>query len=55
MVPLRQGLWGNDILDRLIAELQILFQSHRVLNFKPDDRGRTDKRAGKESPLRSTG
>lgn len=54
-MPVRQDLGGNHILNRLVAELQILLNRYRVLDLEPDNGRSTDKRTSKESPLCWTG
>jgi hypothetical protein len=46
MVPRRR-----DILDRFVAELEILLEGDGVLDAREDDGGGDDQRAGDKAPL----
>ncbi len=43
---------GSDILNRLVAELQVLLKADGVLNAEEDDGSCNDERAGNKTPLR---
>lgn len=46
-----QHIDGSDVLDRLVAELEILLKGDRVLDLEPDDRCGEEEGRGEETPL----
>lgn len=53
LVPVVVGkhVSGSNVLDRLVAELEILLEGDGVLDLEPDDGGSAKESAAKETPL----
>ena len=51
LLVMGEHLGRGDVLDRLVAELEILLQGNSVLDLEPDDGRGEEQSAAEETPL----
>jgi len=51
LVVVGKHLGRSDVLDRLVAELEVLLEEDGVLDLEPDDGGGEEEGAAEETPL----